>query len=405
MSDSFQNPLREVHRQAEAEFQDWAEVEIVSTFGEPQAEYAAMHKSAGMMDLPQRGIIEITGKDRLPFLNNLLTNQMWDKATKTGMAKGAVAYGFILNLKGRIAADMNVIELGERTLIEMDVRLVNGMVAVLQEYQFAEAVTIQSRVGELHEIALHGPKAAQLLGAVLEKPMTATAARLFDSDVVAWRDDPTGSPGYYLILPINDARQVWMNLISKYASVPGAGRQMRPAGWAAFNAARIEGGRPLLGIDFDAAPLITAMPGKRDEPPADAPLGALPAETGLFDRAVSVTKGCYLGQEIVARMHARNQVARQVVGIKMDDGALPMSGAQVFDDQSNTVGVVTSSTVSPILSNAAIALATIKKSHFATGTRIKIPAEGAVRGATVVPLPFLGDAKKEEPQMNTDEHG
>jgi folate-binding protein YgfZ len=388
MSTALPNTLRDVHRQAEAEFQSWAEVEIVSTFGEPQAEYAAIRKSSGLMDLPQRGIIELSGKDRHAFLNNLLTNQTWDKSAKSGMATGTVAYAFMLNLKGRIVSDMNLIELGDRTLLEVDVRLVDGLVAVLNAYQFAEAVTIRSRVGELHEIALHGPRSAALIGASLAAPMTATAGKVFDTDVIVWRDDPTASPGHYLILPTDAARQVWMNLIATYGSTPGAGRQLRAVGWAAFNATRIEGGRPLLGIDFDAAPLATALPGKRPDPPADAPLGALPAETGAFDRAVSTTKGCYLGQEIVARMHARNQVARQVVGVRLDDDSLPISGAQILDDSSNTIGVITSSTVSPILSNKAICLATLKKPHFTPGTRIKVPAEGAVREATVVELPF-----------------
>src|SRR4051812_23045135 len=127
MPSSSLNPLRDVHRQAEAEFQDWAEVEIVQTFGEPQAEYAAVRKSCGMIDLPQRGILELSGKDRLAFLNNLITNQVWDKQTKSGMAAGEVVYAFLLNLKGRVVADINVIELGDRTLLEMEVRLIEPL--------------------------------------------------------------------------------------------------------------------------------------------------------------------------------------------------------------------------------------------------------------------------------------
>src|SRR6266576_2027473 len=76
---SMPNPLHDLHRQAEAEFQPYGNVEIVSTFGEPQAEYAAIRKSCGMIDLPQRGVIEVTGRDRLPFLNNLLSNQTFSK--------------------------------------------------------------------------------------------------------------------------------------------------------------------------------------------------------------------------------------------------------------------------------------------------------------------------------------
>src|SRR3954464_1213783 len=115
MSEVLPNPLRELHAAANAEFQPYAQLEIISTFGQPEAEYAAIRKAAGLMDLPQRSVLELTGKDRLAFLNNLLTNQTWDKAAKTGMAAGTGVYAYFLNLKGRIVVDMNVLELGERT--------------------------------------------------------------------------------------------------------------------------------------------------------------------------------------------------------------------------------------------------------------------------------------------------
>src|SRR3954467_8922901 len=119
------NPLHASHEAANAEFQAYADVQIVSTFGQPQAEYSAIHKACGMMDLPQRGIIELTGKDRLTFLNNLLSNQTFDKQTKTPMPEGAGVYAFLLNAKtGRIVVDVNVLELGERTVLELDARLI-----------------------------------------------------------------------------------------------------------------------------------------------------------------------------------------------------------------------------------------------------------------------------------------
>src|SRR5690242_15958355 len=110
MSEAFPNPLRTLHEQAGAEFQPYASLNIVSTFGEPQAEYSAIHKACGLIDLPQCGVLELTGKDRLPFLNNLLTNQTWDKQTKSGLAAGQGVYAYYLNAKGRIVTDMNVLE-------------------------------------------------------------------------------------------------------------------------------------------------------------------------------------------------------------------------------------------------------------------------------------------------------
>src|SRR3954451_12159793 len=127
MSTTAPNPLHASHEAANAEFQAYADVQIVSTFGQPQAEYSAIHKACGMMDLPQRGIIELTGKDRLTFLNNLITNQVFDKQTKTAIPAGTGVYAFLLNAKsGRVVVDLTVLEPGERTLLEMDARFIES---------------------------------------------------------------------------------------------------------------------------------------------------------------------------------------------------------------------------------------------------------------------------------------
>jgi folate-binding protein YgfZ len=373
------NPLLPLHQQAEAEFQPWADIEIVATFGEPQAEYAAIRKGAALLDLPQRGFIELTGDDRLPFLNNLLTNQIFDKNTKTGLAAGAGVFAFLLNAKtGRIIADLNVLELGDRTLLQLDARLVPAVAALLDRYLFGEKAKITSKTGHLHEIALHGPGASDVLTAAIGssvsgiQPLAASQIQLFGVDTILWRDDPAAVPGLHLIVSTEAARTVWMNLLSRFSTPTETGkRPLRPAGWAAFNAARIEAGRPFFGIDFDDT--------------------MLPAETGtlLFSQAVSFTKGCYPGQEIVARMHARQQLARQLVGIKFPDDHLPMAGAAIFDDQSNQIGGITSSTISPVLSNTAIAIGLVKKPFFAVGTVVNVPAEGALRRGVVSELPFV----------------
>jgi folate-binding protein YgfZ len=379
------NPLRTVHDQAGAEFQPYADLEIVSTFGEPQAEYSAIRKGCGLLDTPQRGILELTGKDRLTFLNNLVTNLTWDKASKTGLTAGQGVYAYYLNTKGRIVADMNVLEIeGGRTLLEMDARIIDSIRTAFDKYLFVEQVKMTSRVGALHEIALLGPGAPGVLDQVATPvvgelpPLGSKVARIFDTDVTVFRDDVSGVPGYWLVFDATAARTVWMNLIARFGEAADIGkRSLRPIGWAAFNATRIEAGRPLFDIDFGNS--------------ADPEQSVLPAETGpaQFERAVSVTKGCYLGQEIVARMHARQQVAKQLVGLRLDDDSLPMAGAPLLDDKQNQVGAVTSSTISPVLSNAAICLGYVKRPLFAEGTVLQVPAEGAMRKATVVKTPFI----------------
>jgi folate-binding protein YgfZ len=369
------NPLRSLHEQAEAEFQGYGEVEIVSTFGEPQAEYAAIRKGCAIVDAAQRGILRVTGTQRIDFLNRFLTNRLADKDGKNTLAAGSGVYAFLLNNQGRIVADMNVLEQPDCTLLETDLRNVDLLHRTLEKFVFSEKVAFDLWVGKKHEIGLHGPGSAEVLrqlgaeigamGALESKSVTIDA-----TSAVVWRDDPCGVPGYFIVVDSQDAPKIWMKFLSTLAADQPGKRAVRPAGWAVFNTTRIEAGRAMFGIDFDDS--------------------VLPGETTQLERAVSFTKGCYLGQEIVARMHARGKVARQIVGIRMKEDALPIAGAPIMDAQKNQIGGITSSTISPVLSNAALCLGMVKSAFAAVGTELQIAAEGAFRSGTVVKLPFVG---------------
>jgi folate-binding protein YgfZ len=362
--------LHALHEQAGAEFQAYGPAQVVSTFGQPQAEYAAIRKGAALIDAAQRGVLELAGKDRHAFLNNLLTNQIWDKQTKTALLPSQGVYAFFLNTKGRIVADMNVLERGDRTLLEMDGRLLAEVAGAFDKFLFAEQVQIHNLAEKVTVLQLHGPQSAAVIDPQLASlpQFGSTELTLFGATVTAFRDDSAGVPGFGLIVPVEAAVQVWTQLLALGETGDRMRLRVRPAGWAAYNATRIEAGRPIFGIDYDST--------------------VLPAETGQFDRAVSITKGCYLGQEIVARMHARQQLARQIAGIRMVGDALPIAGAQVTDESGTIVGLVTSSTVSPVLSNAALCLAMVKKPFIAIGTQLRIPAEGEMREGTITELPF-----------------
>jgi len=367
------------------EFQAYGQTPIPLTFGEPQAEYAAIRKAAAIVDRPYRGILELTGKDRHSFLNNFLTNQVWDKEKKTGLGAGQVVYGFFLNTKGRIISDMNVIELGDRTWLEMEEEKVETVRAAFEKYLFAEQVKLKSLVGVVHQLFITGPRAAESLSLVGwarptaaedggQCPPYASTAQVLGEMITVFRDDICGVAGYALLIPTSAAQRFWDHFTQtgqrEFDDDMRFRGLARPCGWAAFNTTRIEAGRPLFSIDFDES--------------------VLPAETGLFERAVSLTKGCYLGQEIVARMHARGQVARKLVGIRMESDALPLAGTKIYDDQQNEIGGITSSTISPILSSVAICLGYAKKPFFATGTKLRIPAEGSMQIGEVVNTPFMG---------------
>lgn len=368
------NPLQKLHDQAEAEFQPYGDIEIVCTFGEPQAEYAAVRKGCALFDMAQRRVIQATGRDRIDFLNRLLTNQLLDKDSKTPLPRGAGVYSFLLNNKGRIVADMNVLELGNRTLLETDARNIGNIREVLQKHVFSEKVEFSCPGESNHQIAVHGPGAWDVLRSLFDEipkldNLGSVTAKFNGDETVIWRDDACGVPGYSILGASESIPNLWMKILSEFQSSEPGKRQVRPAGWAVFNTARIEAGRAMFGIDFDDT--------------------VLPAETSRVTQAVSFTKGCYLGQEIVARMHARGQVARKIIGIRMKEDALPMAGTPILDDQQNQIGGITSSTISPVLSGASIGLGLIKSAFSAMGTEVRIAAEGAIRAGIIAELPFI----------------
>ena len=384
----------------------WGATPLVATFGQPQIEYSAVRKACGLMPRPERGLIEVTGRDRHSFLNNLLTNGLVGKETKQPLPPGHGCYAFLLNLKGRVVADCHVLEVpgGDRTLLDVDRAAAAMLVEVIDGYRFAEKVKLKDVSADWQSVALHGPTATDILAAAADGPaafeptpddfpatvdVPVALARFAGVEAVAYRDDICGVPGVHLWLPADRVVGVWDDLTTRFGETLDdrrfGERRLTPLGWAMFNACRIEAGRPLLGVDFPAAPPSRAGKSREDPPKG----GALPAETGrLFDRAVSVTSGCYLGQEVVARMHARRVTAKQIVGIRMADDALPTAGVPVEVDDGE-VGTVTSSTISPVLSAACLCLATIKRPHFEIGTKVTIPAEGRNAAGEVVALPFL----------------
>jgi folate-binding protein YgfZ len=372
-----ENPLYALHEQANASYLPYGpDIQIIESFGAPEAEYAAIRKAAALMDSPHRGVVELTGKDRLSFLHNLLTND-----TKS-LLSGQGCYAYLLNLKGRIVLDINVLHTDESTFLEVDARLAAELCRTLENYLFSDQVHMRNRTLDDGRLTLIGPKSAEILDGMMGNGEAASLTELLQCrrvsilgiPVTLFRNDQCGEVQYELIAPRKELTALWAGLLDAANGTatideikPGV-IKLRPIGWSAYNIARIESGTPLLGID------ITDQ--------------NLPMETGhWYARAVHSAKGCYLGQEVVARMHAHNAVARLLVGIKNPGDRPPIAGEPLRDGET-VIGVVTSSCMSPMLGNQAIALGCVKRAFAALGRVLSVyTGHGEVR-ATVSALPF-----------------
>lgn len=395
-------PLRDQHTLAEAALLPYGppelSIELVETFGELDFEYAAIRKACALLDQPHRGTIEIVGDDRIDFLNNMITQELKGERPLTPHRS---VRAFWLSRKGRVTADLRLTELGDRILVDLDAHAVNATLETLGGYIITEDVELQDATVRLHRFALHGPTGMGLLRAIATQaddapplgdlaPNTATVCTIAGAEVIVERQDTAGEVGLELTVETEHAKAVYTALIDAGCPTNGADTEtdagadtdslasrvkLRPIGWLAYNTARIEAGTPVFKLDFSTE--------------------SLPAETGVLKDRVSFTKGCYLGQEVVARMDALGKPKQVLVALKPEGPDLrgpdgfcrqPLGGSHVVlagDRGGDPIGAVTSSTISPMLGGEPICFAIIKTKHANAGTELAVPAEGALLTAKV----------------------
>lgn len=384
------SPILPLHERAEALLDHYgpadapdARIPFVQAYDRLDLEYAAIRKAAALIDLPHRATLVVRGSDRLSFLNSMLTQEL--KGLQPAQARSA----FWLNKKGRVDADLRVLIEPDRVIFDVDAHAAARTVETLSAYVITEDVQITDETDRFHRLALHGPAALRTLGLSDLPPNTTTHLSIKGVDILIDRNDTTAEVGLDLLIPIEGALSVYQHLLEKAHEPlnpgrPNPGALLRPVGWAAYNIARIEAGTPLYLTDFGPT--------------------NLPAETGLLNERVSFKKGCYLGQEIVARMNALGHPKQTLVALRLTDphpetfapasqstggseayaepplARFPFSAAPVFassDAQSEPIGAITSSTLSPLLSKSPIAFAMVKWGSHTAGTKLYVPVEAA----------------------------
>lgn len=380
------------------DFGDGSDAAVVATFGELEAEYAAIRKGCILIDLPQRATVIVRGGDRLDFLNRMLTQELRPRGQ--WIAPWSTTRSFWLNRKGRIDADLRCIELPTGVLcdapcmaFDVDVLSAPVMLETLASFIIMEDVQLEDATLSMHRLALHGPSAAALLadcsipdpGAADLRTLQrgqATRLTIAQAKVVVDRQDSTGEIGLELLVPAHAAEVVWRTIAQRARTdfghlndVSTNAHRLRLAGWHAYNIARIEAGWPLLHVDFSRT--------------------NLPAETGVLDDRVSFTKGCYLGQEVVARMKSLGHPKQTLIALRLDSADQahqPDAGAalRTADDASEPiVGGITSSARSPMLSDAIICFAQVKWGHHEPGSTLYVQTPvGHIRAIAQKQLAF-----------------
>ena len=303
MGDPKISQLENIPRACGAEYTRFAGV---SVHGDPATEYAALEGGAAMVDLSHRTILRLAGKDPVGMLNAVLTNEV-PRDGKVGV------YAALLNPKGRIQTDLRVLKTHRGVLIDTEPEGATAAREILGRYAPFSRVTLE----DLSEnetpwcvLGLYGPRAKELLGDPDLAEHESSEMTLGDITVLA-AGVAVPVPGYDLICPADAIGAAREHLVDRGAT---------PAGLHAHETVRIKAGIPRFGSDITPE--------------------NFPAEAGILERAVSFEKGCYPGQETVARMHYRGHPNKMLHRLAVE-GTPPSPGVLILQ-KGKQVGAVTS---------------------------------------------------------------
>ena len=326
--------------------------ETVLAFSDPARELHALNSACGLFDLNWRAKIVATGKDRVRWLNGMLTNNVRDLPLNHGF------YNFLLNAQGRILADMYVYNRGEYLLLDTDRSQLENVIKTLDHFIIMDDVDLTDSSETLGAIGVCGPNSGPILDAVGINATTLEPLEVRDLVVgnfgISIVRGPEQKPGWH---------EIWAssaNIEPLWTMLENAGAQ--PVGAEALEKWRILRGIPKYGQDIR----------ERD----------LPQETEQY-QALNFSKGCYVGQEIVERIRSRGQVHRKFTGFEFtgvdSNDALPAPGK--IEENGKVVAEITSvARISTGTAEKKIGLGYVRRESLQPGSQIQ--------GATVVDLPF-----------------
>ena len=331
-------------------------------YGDVRAEYEAIRNGVAVLDLSLTAKLEVSGKNAVQFINGLVTNDV--KSLQPG--EGALAA--FLNVQGKVVSlcrfyrtDGLADDLaGAHFLLEYDVTNREAIFKNLSRFVLAGEFFVKDVSDERALLSVQGPKAAELLSMLTTQTSEdAPEYRNYHSEIAGAKvfiasHSRCGAPGFDVFVDAAAKAQLQQTLIERGAL---------PAGTEALEIARLEAAIPREGVDVTDANILL--------------------EAG-YDNAVSYTKGCYLGQEIIARIHYRGQPARQLRRFIVEAAEPPIKGTELWAADGKKVGEITSSAHS-LAHHRIIALGYVHRYYLAVGTSFTLQRDGVAQGtATIV---------------------
>jgi folate-binding protein YgfZ len=322
--------------------------------------YQAARQRAAFIERSSRGRLLVSGSDRASYLQGLLTNDT------VALKAGEGCYAAYLTPQGRMISDLLVYELGDVILLSLPGDVKDTVLARLDQFVFSEDVQLGDVTATFGQVAVVGPDAARLVSSLTDDSQAARLSSLPEHGNL--RGVIAGQPA--IVTRVTDVGE------------PGFEIYIERAGVGPLRARLLEAG--VVELDGDTAEVLRVEAGV-PEFHRDMDEETIPLEAGIESRAISQTKGCYVGQEVIIRVLHRGhgRVARKLVGLTLDGDAIPPRGSIVKSDQKD-VGEITSS-VRSIALGKPIALGYLQRDFLAPGTQVFVDGTSAL----VTQLPFF----------------
>lgn len=328
------------------------------SYGDAAAEYQAVRAGAAVIDRCDRGVVRLHGRDPLRILQGMLSNDV------TLASPTRAVYAALLTPKGKMVAEVRVLRRPDDFLLEVPAAALPDLVEVFKRSVPPLFARWEDVSDEVHVLGVYGPAAAGYLGSLAGGEYqggpaedATSFANLGGAPAVIVRTGVTGGEGYDIVLPTPDAERAWHQLVAAGA---------RPVGHAALDVLRIEAGVPGWGAELTGE--------------------TIPLEAGLKARAISLTKGCYTGQEVIIRILHRGHVNWLLRGVLLGECAGVQRETPLLQPKSGRpMGRITSSAWSPRLDQE-IALAYVRR-EVEPGSPLELAVPGGPP-ARVVALPF-----------------
>lgn len=329
-------------------------------FTEPIAENLAVRNNAGIIDLSNRGYLKISGPDRASFLQGIITNDL------SGITPGTGLHAAILTVKGRVLADFILSAHDDHFILETEASIIEKLHSTLSRYRIREKVAFEV-LRDLGSIGVQGPESGSILSKMLGEVFASLKryqhiTRQFGQELITIRKQSvTGETGYLITTSVKALSTFWRKLLEV-----GGESKLLPVGYEAAESLRIEAGLPRYSRDLTEE--------------------NIPLEIEEQDM-ISFTKGCYVGQEVVARLKFLGQANKYLKGLLITDSSTPITNSRVTSGEKE-IGRITSSAYSPTLKQP-IAMSYLRREYSTRGTQVNVESDGRNLSATVTDLPFI----------------